>query len=178
MTGGAQNAHLTGADPTLIGINARRLILHACLVVIFGVGLVIAGVFSTFATGSVAFPIWAVIVLGAILCGWAVLNFGIAWVRPSALRIDAFGLSGYYVPTLKWSEVSRVLVDSQSLQLSIGLLDAHAVRMRQTNAWRRFRLIGGVAVVHSRGLDGDLDQIASIMNAHLSRIELDKSPPL
>ena len=68
MTGGAQNAHLTGADPTLIEINARRLILHACLVVIFGVGLVIAGVFSTFATGSVAFPIWAVIVLGAILC--------------------------------------------------------------------------------------------------------------
>lgn len=178
MTRGAQHAHLTGADPTLIAINSWRLVLHAILVGILGLGLLISSSLLAYSASTIAFPIWAVVVVALLLCSWSVLNFGIAWTRPSAIRIDNFGLSGYYVPTLEWSEISAVLIDQKDQRLSIVVPDMQAVRMRQSNAWRRFRLIGGAAVVHRRGLDGDLDQIASIMNAHLSRMELDKSRPL
>jgi hypothetical protein len=93
LTDGAQHAHFTGADPILI--NSLFLVLHGFLVGLMGLGLLIGGTLLAYTVRSIAFLIWPVIVMGLLVCSWAVLSFGIAWTRPSAIRIDTFGLSGY-----------------------------------------------------------------------------------
>jgi len=112
--------------------------------------------------------LWIFFVVGVILMGLSALNFAIARGRPVALRLDADGLSGYYIPTLNWTEVLRVGPTGSGLgMLGIELFDRDAVRRRQRSPMMRFNLrlnLGGNwhLVVPGDVLDADLEEVTAI----------------
>ena len=125
---------------------------------------------------------WAFVILGAAALAFALLNVGIARARPVALRFDGFGVLGYYVPTLNWSEIKAVTTFhdprsswhslSQATIIEVGprlvfeVHDLHTLRMRQPNAWSRLKLLGSGVGVSASVLDGDFEHIVAIASQH------------
>lgn len=79
----------------------------------------------------------------------AVFFLGIAWRNPAALRMDAKGISGFYVSPATWEEIESVGTFTDTHQtlngnavsarfLGFRLHDPIAFRARQT-AWGRFK---------------------------------------
>ncbi len=126
--------------------------------------------------------LWLFLVIGVALLGLGLLNFAIARGQPVALRLDRDGLSGYYIPTLNWTEVLRVgRTQPGRATLGIELFDKDAVRRRQRSPMMRFNLrlkLGGNwhLVVPGDVLDADLDAVAQTARAfHETAMERDRS---
>ena len=69
--------------------------------------------------------------IGLLLLWFAALAFGMARGRPVALRLDEHGVSGYYVPTLDWTDILRFdCKAARSPTLGIELFDRSEVRRR------------------------------------------------
>lgn len=134
-----------------------------------GLGAFLVGVCVLIMIYGAFFPafMWIFFVLGVLLFGLGVLTFAIARGRPVALRLDADGLSGYYVPTLNWTEVLRIDRAYPGREtLGIELFDRDAVRRRQRSPMMRFNLrltLGGNwhLVVPGEVLEADVDAVAA-----------------
>ena len=124
------------------------------------------------------------LVAGVLLIWFGALGLGIARARPVALRIDEHGVSGYYVPTLDWTEILRFdRMEARSRSLGIELFDKATVRARQTSRMWRFNLslpLGGNwhIVVPGEVLADDLDRVVARAQAfQAAAIAQDQAPP-
>jgi len=81
---------------------------------------------------------------GSFFLGWlGVVICGLGINRPVGLRIDAKGLSGWYVPAVTWDEVNYISTRKVkgNLQMLIHLHDFNAVVARQPKKTRVGRQI-------------------------------------
>lgn len=124
------------------------------------------------------FMIWLSLI-GAIAFGWPALHcFGLALRKPVALRMDAKGISGYYITPALWDEIAEIGTYSQTAGalrhsgetvrfLGFRLHDPVGFRDQQT-AWERLRSwssgrgVGYHLVIPGTALDNDnLDALAA-----------------
>ncbi|WP_415919645.1 hypothetical protein [Tateyamaria sp. SN6-1] len=132
-------------------------------------GVFLTGICAVVYLFGAFFPLFfgLFLVIGLLLTGLGLLNLGIARGRPVALRIDRHGMSGYYVPTLNWTDILRFGRTAPGSQtLAIELFDRAEVRRRQTSLMWRFNLrlpLGGNwhIVVPGEVLEHDLDRIVA-----------------
>ncbi len=143
-------------------------------------------VFGLFFSGEPGhFMVW-LSMAGVIAFGWPALHcFGLALRKPIALRMDAKGISGYYVTPATWDEIAEVGTFAQTSKglrrpdvtvrfVGFKLHDPIGFRDRQT-AWQRLkswstgRGIGFHLVVPDTALaSDDLEAIAAQANALLA----------
>lgn len=168
------------SSPLMVRVNPVRLYRVAKWSAAFGVFLLLASRSTDVSGDALSLPTWAFFILSCAAFAFAALNVGIARARPTALRIDEFGVSGFYIPTLSWSEIKSVnaLSDlqgdwhgfSKATIIEVGprlvfdVYDMHALRMRQPNAWSRLKLLGGQVILSGSVLDGDLERITAMIN--------------
>jgi len=114
-------------------------------------------------------PSWG---LGMVaLLGSTMLAYGVWWLcvavmRPVAVRMDADGISGFFLVSLKWSEIARMGVfkgDKGLRMLGIAVRDPVALHAAQT-PWHRLlshfrrKNAGYELVLVERGMHGaDVD---------------------
>ena len=89
----------------------------------------------------------AAIFFAILFAGSAVNLIGIAVRRPTALRMDEVGISGYYVKPLEWSQIAEISIHKDYpnngfvylLRIGIKLADPDAFMKGQT-LWQRLNM--------------------------------------
>lgn len=104
--------------------------------------------------------------------GLAAYPLGLATGKPTGLRMDADGISGYLAPTLKWDDIKRIQPYRihRGTCIGIELHDPEAYRARVSN-WERvsshMMKRPFHAGINTSSLEEDAFQIAERMQAYL-----------
>ena len=175
MTGDAPGAPLVlHVRPGKIGRGGRASIV---------LGLLLIGVCTLVMVYGTFFPafLYIFLALGVLLLVFGAMSLGMARGRPVGLRVDAHGVSGYYVPTLDWTEIVRIdRTEPGSTMLGIELFDRIAVRARQRSVISRLNLSLPLSgnwhiLVPGDVLEADLDAvIATARTLHTAAIDRDR----
>ena len=138
-----------------------------------GLGLFLTGLCAVVYVYGEYFPLFFIIfvVIGLLLVYFGALSIGMARARPVALRLDRHGVSGYYVPTLDWTDILRFdRKEARSRSLGIELFDRAEVRNRQNRLMWQFNLRLPLSgnwhiIVPGEVLDADLGDIVATAQA-------------
>ncbi|MEP1992317.1 MAG: hypothetical protein ABJJ09_11775 [Ascidiaceihabitans sp.] len=172
MPRGAPQAHLTD-DALTVRVNPKRFRTIIWTSLILG---------TFFAGGGFVILVWgqegrgfgvAVFLLGALFLYLGAINCGISRARPVALRLDANGASGYYVPSVTWDEVAMNGVDGADSGASpvFRLHHVQKLRARQKTAWARFGTVAtGPQGWHLRVPQLVMDVPVSDLYAHAQKL--------
>lgn len=95
--------------------------------------------------------------------GWScVFCVGLALAKPIGLRVDQHGLSGYYVPTLDWSDINGIIESRDRKTLHVDVRKPYSI-VDRFSGWERVRftmnMSGGAVGVNVSMIDGDYDDI-------------------
>lgn len=104
----------------------------------------------------------------------AVFAIGLALKKPVGLRLDAHGLSGYYAPTLEWSDIRQVpqRLSSGGKIILLDLKDPKAYWARQSRAARvmqALNLQAGMVAVTVHMIKAKPDDILNLIHRYHAR---------
>lgn len=80
----------------------------------------------------------------AFMAGFALYLFALAIFRPIALRMDADGISGYYIPPMRWHEIGEIAPYKERAGLSlfytmhVGIKVANTKRLFTALSWGKY----------------------------------------
>ena len=158
-----------GTEPLVIPVKPHLLKRGGRGAIILGV--ILTGICLIVMVYGAFFPtfLYVFLLAGLLLMLFGGLNIGVGRKEPVALRIDQHGVSGFYVPTLNWTDILRIDRSGKG-ELGIEFFDRAQVRQRQRDLMWRFNLSlplgdGWHMVVPGSVLDADLNEVVATAQA-------------
>ncbi len=129
------------ADPVLIRIRRGKSLWMAALIGIFGLLWCLMCLGVLLLDVSISLGLLLTTAIGVAFTLMGLWHLGIALKHPVALRMDAHGISGFYIEPATWAEVKTAFTFSthnNHRALGFELRDPIGFRDRQS-PWRRYR---------------------------------------